>query len=268
MAGIDKTYVNYEQWLQAKKFAEETQQAQIDAMGRAIQLYYTEDIEPGSNDITLWNTSVLQDAWLYQNCKLDFIQSRLKYQYNNKFPELFSLMDFNDPGVYLVSISSENVNMDFFYEEEGETMIYDRSDTIVVYGTHLLLKAIDEIKEFLHFRGSKKLDYDLDIMFYGLNMHYSSESNKWFLTEGEGDELKYEKELEPFPFTTLQLPNIKWSFEKKDFFSVRPESIFFASEKEVYHLTDFKEWEKYAKSVDKLWLDRFGVPEYIATRIK
>ena len=69
MAYIDKTYVNHSQWLQARQFADETQAEQIRCLGATINFYYDrEDASQMGDDFVLWNTSQLQDVWLYQNC--------------------------------------------------------------------------------------------------------------------------------------------------------------------------------------------------------
>jgi hypothetical protein len=278
MASIDKTYVNFEEWCEAKKFHDETLEAQIKAMGRPISLYYETEKEAAElgDDFILWNTSQLQDAWLFQNCKLDFVQRRLACQYNSfkngsdifaGMPEIFILMNFEEPGAYLVRIESEKINMDFFYNKDDEMLIYDQDDTILIYGTTLALKVIDEVKEFVHFNGGyKQLNYDVAILYYGINLIYKADKKEWFLSEPDKE---LSKEMSPLAFTNLRLPKINYSFKSSDIFKVIPEAVYFSSETEVYHLTDFKEYEKYVRKADKkVFLNRFGIPDYITNFIK
>ncbi len=271
MAGIDKTYVNYKQWLEARKFANETREEQIKALGGAIGFYYdSDDASRMGDDFVLWNTSGLQDAWLYQNCKLSFIQNRLASQYGfsdneSKIPELFKLMDFTNPGAYLIQVSSDKINMDLFYTENDDMLVFDETCAIVIYGTTLFLKIINEIKEFLYFRGDKKLNYDLAIQYYGLDLIYKSSEDDWFLRNAEN----CDKKLSPFSFTKLNLPKINYSFDSSDIFKVVPEAVYFSNETETYHLTDFKEYEKFIdKKKKKVHLNRFNIPDYITDFIK
>lgn len=103
MAGIDKTYVNYEQLLEAVAWAKNIGEVTLENGHKFFPL----DWIKGYNDIdengvlqeeklegdvyVLWNTPTWLDRWLWCNCPLSFVKQRLQEQY-----KLDSLKEFEE----------------------------------------------------------------------------------------------------------------------------------------------------------------------------
>lgn len=92
MAAIDKTYVNYEQLVEAVKWAISVGEVTLENgyRFRPVDFIYdyndetgllSVDVTDGFDDYVLWNTPQWFDRWLVKNCPLDFVQTRLYEQY-------------------------------------------------------------------------------------------------------------------------------------------------------------------------------------------
>lgn len=91
MAGIDKTYLRYDEYLVLKQWCENTKLTYDNGVeGSPTDFLYLYN-EPYEEEAPVWNTPTCFDRWLYHNCPLSFIQKRLREQYNN--PE----EEFNEP---------------------------------------------------------------------------------------------------------------------------------------------------------------------------
>ena len=93
MAGIDKTYLNYEQylelveWCKEKKYAEYpdgTKEPLSDYLCYNLSKDYFFDSEGNSHLFPVWNTPTYFDCWLAKNCPLSYIQERLETQYGKE----------------------------------------------------------------------------------------------------------------------------------------------------------------------------------------
>lgn len=99
MAAIDKTYLNtreqYEQvaewckdklvWDNPKIYASEF----INEYTEEDWKWLEEEKKNGKDhSIILWNTPTYFDVWLIRNCPIDFIQDRLKEQYDSEYDEI------------------------------------------------------------------------------------------------------------------------------------------------------------------------------------
>ena len=101
MAGIDKTYVNYEQLLEAIDWAKNIGEVTIENGYKFFPL----DWIKGYNNIdengvlqmekrddycyVLWNTPTWFDRWLWCNCPLSFVKERLQEQYSLEYLKEF-----------------------------------------------------------------------------------------------------------------------------------------------------------------------------------
>lgn len=92
MAGIDKTYVNKEQF---KKTVEWCKSLGIVRLENGYEFKpidwcfgYNKSLEDvmdsDQDEFVLWNTPYWLDRWLWNNCPLDFIRNRLKSQYGEE----------------------------------------------------------------------------------------------------------------------------------------------------------------------------------------
>lgn len=88
-AAIDKTYLNYEDYLILREWCKNTElvydNGKIGSPLDYLHLYN----DPYKGEAPVWNTPTAFDKWLYYNCPLEFIQKRLKEQYgdNPEFEE-------------------------------------------------------------------------------------------------------------------------------------------------------------------------------------
>ena len=95
MAGIDKTYVNKSELIEAINWAKEVGEVTLENGYKFCPLDFIgayndkEGIVYDSNEYVLWNTPVWFDRWLWCNCPLSFVRSRLQEQYDSN-----SLRDF------------------------------------------------------------------------------------------------------------------------------------------------------------------------------
>jgi hypothetical protein len=106
MAGIDKTYVNKEELLEAIEWAKKVDKATLEDGST----FYPINFICGYNDIDdpafweeerkeyiLWNTPIWYDRWLWLNCPLSFVQERLQEQYDSYTLETFESWTYEKP---------------------------------------------------------------------------------------------------------------------------------------------------------------------------
>lgn len=101
MAGIDKTYVNYEQLLEAIAWAKNIGGVTLENGHKFFPLDwikgYNEIDENGvlleeeseDREYILWNTPTWFDRWLWCNCPLNFVKQRLQEQYGLDYLKKF-----------------------------------------------------------------------------------------------------------------------------------------------------------------------------------
>lgn len=260
MAAIDKTYVNESEWNLAKKFHQETLDQQIKELPTSISLYYDEF--PGGDECVLWNTSRIQDIWLWKNCQLDFIKERLKFQYGEGyFNELSNLITFEQNYVSLVEIDSEPYYFPLFYQvNDTEVEMFEPSDEILIYGSTNWLEVLDYIKNFTF---STKRDIEFSICYYGAILTYKN--GDWF--DENDNQLK--SNISWFD-SELHFPKINHSLDSNDVLKVpNKHFIFIADESGIHPITDYKNLPDDLSIIQK-WINsgRFGIPRYIHSIIK
>ena len=259
MSVIDKTYVNYEQFKQARQFADETKAEQIRCLGEEIPIYYTiDELNENAVNFVLWNTSSIQDIWLYQNCKLPFIQERLLEQYG-EIPLVFKLVTFEQNYISLVGAISENVGIYFWYNDNDSPMLLEPTDEILVYGTTFFFKVIDNIKETICGYGKSYFDGEITINYYGIYLTYKS--GIWYNTVGYDVDLTCHIDSDDIKF-----PKIKYSFSKSDFTKFRGELVYFSLENEIVGFDSFNGWKK-DEMQENIYLGRYRIPDYILNHI-
>ncbi len=104
MAGIDKTYVNYQELLEAIDWAKSvgTQTLEDGTEFRPLSWIedYNENPEPGRPEYVLWCTPQWLDRWLWLNCPLLFIRNRLVEQYQD---DVSKFSEFKYPGTRILN---------------------------------------------------------------------------------------------------------------------------------------------------------------------
>jgi len=285
MAGIDKTYVNKEQYIQAREFWIKTYKKQIRDLGDSLWLYpfttikygdwdeelkdcptlyeeitpevlkeNTKDINDIGNDSPLWNTSTLQDIWLYQNCKLDFVQERLKVQYSDNYFDKFKDINYKHKP-QLLALKLKGKKLTYFYKSLDKENVLS-IDSILVYGTTLIFKALDEVQRLITNRYDKpEIIDEIVIDWYGLTLKFKKD--KWF----------HKKEEFYIPHMNqedFKLPKVKYSWKFKDTEKYDLEQIFISTETEIYDLSIFKGVTK--ENIGNL--GKYYLPDYLNNKIK
>lgn len=103
MAGIDKTYVNKAELIEAINWAKEVGEVTLENGFRFYPLDFigayneVEGIVYDSDEYVLWNTPVWFDRWLWCNCPLSFVQIRLQEQYDSYSLESFESWVYEKP---------------------------------------------------------------------------------------------------------------------------------------------------------------------------
>lgn len=97
MAAIDKTYVNKEQLLEAIEWAKGVGEVASENGYKFRPLDFIgirNDMENliDANEYVLWNTPMWFDRWLWLNCPLSFVQTRLQEQYDSYSLESFDVL--------------------------------------------------------------------------------------------------------------------------------------------------------------------------------
>lgn len=257
MAGIDKTYVNKSQWLQARAFADETKDQQIKELGSPIPFYYDNVHDVGDNTV-LWNTSMIQDIWLRKNCPLDFIQDRLNVQYDTASLDILAeLCTFEHIGLEIRSIESPSGNIYFWYNNGDDTWLLEETDTILVYGTTYIYELLD--KAMASIRGLDNFSGNVYFDFYGAGLRYID--GKISTESGTEIHLGYIDEK------VIKLPKFKHSFNSRDAKRFRPELIYFSHTSDVVCLYEYMDIE--SLNIPKaIKAGRFDIPSYMLKFIK
>ncbi len=300
MAGLDKTYVNKEQYKQLRKFWIETRAEQTRLFGCPQYLFpfyafgdvefpegITDELLSSGKDINdfpdetttkcpLWNTGSDFDAWLSKICPLDFIQNRLKEQYgDNWFAFKYAdKLDFSSKP-FLVSIHYTDNNFNpgtdsliYFFrdkgddiKEKGDIFVHDK---IIFYGTTFLFHVID-----LAYRSITQMGYlfnrpGLIVEFDYFGIAVTCKNGTCYL--GETDEVL---NLNIMYDSVFHKPEIKHSYDLKESDGYRDEEIFISSENECWDLTQIKLNE--GKKPERSFLlkrSMLFIPDYMQQLIK
>ncbi|MGN1216400.1 MAG: hypothetical protein ACI4TD_00320 [Phocaeicola sp.] len=93
MAGIDKTYLNYEQYLELVEWCKEKEYVEYpdgtkEPLSDYLCYHFSRDNffdrEGNPHLFPIWNTPTYFDCWLAKNCPLPYIQETLETQYSKE----------------------------------------------------------------------------------------------------------------------------------------------------------------------------------------
>lgn len=256
MAGADKTYVNKEQYLEARNFWIKTRNKQQKDLGYQIWLYpfgafdvessdqITDEMLASNLDLDyfdrdefpVWNTSTKSDLWLAKNCKLKVVQERLKEQYSENWVGfLFKDQIKIKSKPYIVEIK-KGKDSTYFFRKLSDNEIYTH-DKIIFYGTTYLLDLINKAyEEICHLYQSKS---DLEVTFDYYNIQIVHKDYGFYeLTTNKQIELGYIYINEFFK------PKIKHSYNTKDIKNYHLEEIYISKPDEAYDIAMYKKASK------------------------
>lgn len=272
MASIDKTYVNWNEYKEIECFfSVEMEFKQESDLGFKIERNkYVESDFFDNETRVLWNTSVIEDMWLANNCKLNFIQERLKSQYPKNWIGWENLK-FNELG-FLVSAKHNNSIISPFKKVDDNSV--EVFDELLVYGTTFFHRFYHSIMNIVMGRMNRLYHYDsfsFDVEFeiFGLYIIAKSSFNgtKYYLVSEKNfdNPIVDENEIsygyfcgDSNFFRFFQKHKIKHSYDKSDFNQYRPEQIIMSHENECFNVDMYVDYSPE-------YLDRYLMllPEYI-----
>jgi hypothetical protein len=284
MSAIDKTYVKKSEYLLAREFWLSTREKQIKELGRPIYLYsFVEyDVDPDKitlehletkkdidffvNDVTefpLWNTSLTEDLWLLKNCKLDFVQKRLREQHGSDWYGITYVddIDFTEKPCFIQITKKKkgfyaDSNIYFFTNSDNlssKDFELNLIDKILVYGTTDFFKFFNYTKNIILYSREKDPNLEVSFYYYGLLIDYRDD--KFFINEKEIS-------FKLSNFDDWEIPKIKYSFNVSDADDYNAHEIYFSAEDIVYPLTDFIDYD--TKQIKRYI---FHLPAYIRNLI-
>lgn len=266
MAGIDKTYLNWEEYLTLRKWLTKDVKKQIrKEIGFSFDCYRSyrkKDFgEGGLKELPIWNTPSLFDIWLAKNCKLEFIQDRLQEQYSSNWIGWLD-NDFDSLG-FIASIarkSKEQHTLVYTFSEldKGHINLYEE---LVVFGTDYFKKVWYSALSIVRGETYNSLFKDLDsltIKFKFLGNLYKAESSKrgveYYLIDSDEDVEGIKVDFGYFPKDWFQKsdyfkkiffhPKITYPNKEKDFLKYEPDQIIMSRESECYSATSFNDFKK------------------------
>lgn len=176
MAGIDKTYCNYEQYKQVKQFfTKEMKAKQKQDLGFYFGYAQWNKKDFGDKELSVWNTPSLVDLWLAHNCKLDFVQERLKEQYSDNWIG-WKELNFSEKG-FLISAEYKESYIAPFKKDEQYITIFDE---VLVYGTTFAHKFLNNCMAIIrseHYNNTFKDSFTFKVEFELFGLHFKALSS-------------------------------------------------------------------------------------------
>jgi hypothetical protein len=254
MAAIDKTYVNYEEYLKIRQFWIDTAEEQKKIFGRLQWLYpfqyipgdtkeiykrvlageITEELEAykGKENFPVWNTSTMFDIWLIKRCNIPVVQNRLKSVYGeNWWPFKYDL-DFTSPCCILRFDHISSSSICYFFRKANETKI-ELLENILVYGTTEFFRHYDNVYNIL-FGVRNNEEYTIYFNIFGQAIEYKN--GKYYIEE---EEIK----LGYLNTSGWALPSFIHSYDLIDADDFKYDEIILSTEKEFYDLMQFKNYK-------------------------
>ncbi len=262
MAAIDKTYVTKKQYIEIKQWWLKTRKKQKRDLGSEIWLYpfaflsetddnlvVTKEYDVESDyelqflnedDVTLWNTSITQDMWLYKYCPFDYIKEQMKDNIGQLANYVDDFKFGKAKGVYIYKIDYTNNNYSpavetelcFFQERNDEIYTLDR---IIVYGTTYMQKFLYDVVKVI--KGNLNMP-GLNILFEYNGIQLSCNGAGIITSGSEQLKLGYISEK------LFNLPKLKHSYSINDCKNYKDEEIFISTENECFNILSFVDFDR------------------------
>lgn len=253
MSGIAKTVVNKEQYLQARKFWEDTKQLQIVELGHLIYINENGFDKYQSNIQSLWSPTIQQDIWLAKHCKLDFIQERLHEQYSGEW--VWHLLDNMkiSPQVEIIEIHNDSN----IYMNLKEVKL----NKILFYGTTFFLKVLNDVIQIVS--GQKptmNTNVCVDFRWNGLYISYFNKGKEYVSSGG----------IIEITQLDVKLPKITHSYNLRDIKKYSPDNIFLSFDNGIDNIKYCKDIElpKSKLNLAAKQIIKKSLPQYIQQFIK
>lgn len=222
MAGIDKTYVTVEQYDLANDWLKKEVKKDTTGIAETIYVY--------DRGTILWNTSGLQDLYLAQKCKLDFIQARLKEQYSTKFVGFSDDIDLSKES-FVWSVQNEKTEDSIFFGERVDENQIELYDEIVFYGTTDFWQVYN--KAYNIFGYEETLGFEIVFEFFGLTLTHHP--NQVTVNE-KGEEVNICSLSDNFVFK----PKVKHSYDFADIKDLTKGQVFISEKDNVHSVYDYE----------------------------
>lgn len=254
MAGIDKTYVNFDEYKKIRQFWIDTYDEQCRIFGSPVWLYPFEAISGNSDevfekvrlnqtnedlaayteskDFPVWNTSTMFDIWLIKNCNIEVVQSRMAQVHGKDWWVWHTNFDFTSPNILLEFQYLPTESIAYFYRNTDEKNTIETIDNILVYGTTDFFKHYDNILNIIF--GVRTLPhYNVKYEIWGNYIEYNDGVFKLMDTGQEIDAL--------FNFNKIgwHLPTMKHSYRLKDAKKYKKDEIMLSTETFFYDIAQF-----------------------------
>jgi hypothetical protein len=246
MAGIDKTYVSWEQYKRIKEFfTPEMKEKQK----KDLRFYFgyaswkESDFKKNDDELPVWNTPTIVDLWLAQNCKLDFIQERLHQQYGENWLGFNYDLDFSQKGFLVSAEMNIGENHSYFspFKKISDTEI-QTFDKILVYGTTFFYSFFYTAMSIIagkYYNVKEGNNIKVEFELFGLYFIYKE--GKYYINDKEVGYCYFSDYLRKDFFEEYK---IKHSYRKRDFIKYEPEQIMFSFDDECYSPDMYKGFEK------------------------
>jgi len=86
MAGIDKIYGTYEQWIELHQWIATSRHSRY-----CRYFYPTPPYSKNNEGGPIMNTPCFVDHWLWENCPFSWVKEELKFMYNGKPPNSWKI---------------------------------------------------------------------------------------------------------------------------------------------------------------------------------
>jgi hypothetical protein len=237
MAGIDKTYVTWEQYRQVKDFfTKEMKEKQKKDIGYYFGYadWRKSDFGDG-NTLPVWNTPSIVDLWLAQNCKLDFVQERLHQQYSKDWLGWRNDVSFEEEG-FIYTVLTEDNKVWLSINRENT----DINKELIIYGTTYFYEIWRQVLGIMRGESYKVFNKSLQVDFYLFGLWLTYREGKYYILE---DNAEIETFIGYYPIPSILLKgekdeflkflpkvNLKHSWKKSEIKKYEPHQIILSSE--------------------------------------
>lgn len=253
MAGIDKTYVTWEEYQEIVKFfTKKVFRKQKRDIGFNTYLYeWTKESFEEDKELPIWNTSSLEDIWLAQNCNIECIQRKLKRIYSEKWIGFIPNLDFKTKG-FIFDIDDGKSFISPIKELKNKIKVYSK---LLVYGTtfahKILYKAKSIIRGEFYYNYYDKDFIEIRFVLFGIDFKYVcdpvTKKESYTLTEtGEEVEWGYFPRCwvgKDYFYKLFIKYEIKHSYKFSDYYKYDPEQIIMSDDEDCITVDMYKDFD-------------------------
>lgn len=261
MASVDKTYINWEEYKRVRAFftSEVLKKIKSDiGVSFSYNRWRKSDFKKEGKPLPIWNTETLVDLWLARNCKLDFIQARLRQQYTKDWIG-WRKLKFEEKGFFTKIANKRSWISPYRIIGENKIQTFD---TLLVYGTtfvdkflysaEAMVRGEDSSIEF----GNDSFVFTVEFEIFGRHLRARRSLGETEIIDFEDGRQVYLGYFPEVSFGKGSFDNVferikvKRSFRKADFLKFETEQIVMSHEDECFNVEAYKlfnreDWKRY-----------------------